>query len=176
MAQNKFKLIVSNVSVNTNLVVTLNTRTTKEEASKEVGRILDAASVFDDYDWKIEGCEDGGINEFNDDLQKEILERIGEEEEPEDCLNWDGMAKIYEFELYDITVKTDVETALKSESKEDAITEVNVMINENKLFDGYDWNIKECSETGINKLDDSLKKEILDRLDGNVESCIAEGS
>ncbi len=168
-----YKLIIPNVSVRTNLVVKLNSRTTKEEASKEVGRIHEADNVFDGYEWKIDGCEDGGINEFDDNLQNQIKQRIDEEEEPEDCLFWDGGKAIFELELYDISVNTDVETALKSQSKEDAVKEVEGLISEGNLFNGYDWNIKDCEED--NKFSDSLQTEIIDRLKGNVEACVQEG-
>ena len=40
------KLLVSNVSARTNLVVKLRSRTTKEEASKEVGRIQEAETFL----------------------------------------------------------------------------------------------------------------------------------
>ncbi len=167
-----YKLIIPNVSVRTNLVVKLNSRTTKEEASKEVGRIQEASNVFEGYEWKIDGCDDGGINKFDDALQTQIKQRIEEEEEPEDCLFWDGSKAIFELELYDISVITDVEAALKSQSKEDAVKEVESLIAKHNLFSGYDWNIKDCEET--NKLDDNLQKEITDRLKGNVEACIQE--
>jgi hypothetical protein len=170
------KLLVSNVSARTNLVVKLRSRTTKEEASKEVGRIQEAENVFDGYEWKIDGCDDGGINEFDDALQEQIKQRIEEEEEPQDCLFWDGATASFDLELYNIAVNTDVETSLKAQSKEEAIKEVKALINSNNLSEGYEWNIKDCSETGLNGLSDSLKAEVLDRLKGNIEACITEGS
>ena len=169
-----YKLIIPNVSVRTNLVVKLNSRTTKEEASKEVGRIHEADNVFDGYEWKIDGCQDGGIKEFNDNLQDQIKQRIDEEEEPEDCLFWDGGKAIFELELYDLAVVTDAATPLKADSKEEAVKEVENQINEKNLFNGYDWNIKDCTEDGINKISDSLKTEIIERLKANIEACIVE--
>ena len=174
MGQSNYKLIIPNVSVPSNLVVKLHSRTTKEEASKEVGRIHEADNVFEGYEWKIDGCQDGGINEFNDNLQDQIKQRIDEEEEPEDCLFWDGSKAIFELELYDIAVVTDVAAPLKAESKEEAVKEVEDQINEKNLFNGYDWNIKDCTETGINKISDSLKTEIIERLKSNIEVCIQE--
>lgn len=168
-----YKLIIPDISVSANLVVKLHSRTTKEEASKEVGRIHDADNVFDGYEWKIDGCEDGGIKKFDDSLQNQIKQRIDEEEEPEDCLFWDGSKAIFELELYDVKVVTDVAATLKSESKEEAVKEVEGLINENNLFNGYDWNIKDCEED--TKFNDDLQKDILERLNGNVETCIHEG-
>jgi hypothetical protein len=175
MGQSNYKLIIPNVSVPSNLVVKLHSRTTKEEASKEVGRIHEADNVFDNYEWKIDGCQDGGIKEFNDNLQDQIKQRIDEEEEPEDCLFWDGSKAIFELELYDIAVVTDVAAPLKAESKEEAVKEVEDQINEKNLFNGYDWNIKDCTETGINKINDSLKTEIIERLKEDIQACIKEG-
>jgi len=167
-----YKLTIPNVSVRTNLVVKLNSRTTKEEASKEVGRIHEADNVFDGYEWKIDGCQDGGINEFNGNLQDQIKQRIDEEEEPEDCLFWDGSKATFELEIYDVAVVTDVSAELKAESKEEAAKEVEGLINENNLFNDNDWNIKDCEED--NKFTDSLQSEIIERLKGNVEACIQE--
>jgi hypothetical protein len=167
-----YKLVIPSVLVRTNLMVKLHSRTTKEEASKEVGRIHEADNVFDGYEWKIDGCEDGGINEFNDKLQEQIKQRIDEEEEPEDCLFWDGGKAIFELELYDIAVVTDVSASLKSQSKEDAVKEVEGLINGNNLFNDCDWNIKDCEED--NKFDENLQSEIIERLKGNIESCIQE--
>ena len=156
-----YKLIIPNVSVNTNLVVKLHSRTTKEEASKEVGRIYEADNVFDGYEWKIDGCDNGGINAFDDKLQNQIKQRIDEEEEPEDCLFWDGGKAIFELELYDIAVVTDVATELKSESKEEAIKEVDDLIKTNNLFENCAWNIRDCEED--NNLRESLQTEIMNR-------------
>ena len=60
-----FKLKVRNVYVYTNLEVRLKSRTTKEEANKEVERMVETKDIFKEYEWKIEGCEDGGINSFD---------------------------------------------------------------------------------------------------------------
>ena len=109
-------------------------------------------------------------------MQEQIKQRIEEEEEPQDCLFWDGATASFDLELYNIAVNTDVETSLKAQSKEEAIKEVKALINSNNLSEGYEWNIKDCSETGLNGLSDSLKAEVLDRLKGNIEACITEGS
>ena len=79
----KYILKVRNVSVYTNLEVILKSRTTNEEACKEVTRMLEGDDLFKGYQWKIEGCADGGINDFNARLRADILERL-EQEEPED--------------------------------------------------------------------------------------------
>ena len=50
-----YKLKVSRVAVYTNLEVKLKSRTTKEEANKEVERMLDSKNLFENYDWKIDG-------------------------------------------------------------------------------------------------------------------------
>ena len=63
-----FKVIVRNVHVYSNLEVRLKSRTTKEEANKEVERMVEKKDLFKDYEWKIEGCEDGGINNFDNKL------------------------------------------------------------------------------------------------------------
>ncbi len=41
---------------------------------------------FEGYDWKIEGCPEGGINEFSADLQNAVVERIGQEEKVGDLI------------------------------------------------------------------------------------------
>ena len=51
------KLKVSNIYVYTNLEVQLKSRTTKEEANKEVERMIDKKKLFEGYDWKIEGWQ-----------------------------------------------------------------------------------------------------------------------
>ena len=75
-----FKLIVRNAHVYTNLEVRLKSRTMKEQANKEVERMVDKKDLFTDYDWKIDGCEEGGINRFDSKLVDAIVERIKEEE------------------------------------------------------------------------------------------------
>ena len=68
----KFKVIVRNVHVYSNLEVRLKSRTTKEEANKEVERMVEKKDLFKDYEWKIEGCEDGGINNFDNNLTEKL--------------------------------------------------------------------------------------------------------
>ena len=172
MGQNKYKLIIDNIDVNTYLVVKLNAKTTKEEASKEVGKIISAKNIFENYNWSIEGCEGGYTNNLNSDLQKQIIDKIKEGEELNYDINWDGMRKLFELELYGVTVNTNLETSLKSQTKAGALIEVNTMIKENKIFNDYDWNIKGCSEGRINELDANLQKQILDYLDKNIQDCI----
>ena len=50
------KLKIHQISVYTNLEVQLKARTTREEANKEVDRIMGADNLFEGYDWKIDGC------------------------------------------------------------------------------------------------------------------------
>ena len=84
--QSKYILKVRDVLVYTNLEVILKSRTTTEEACKEVTRMIESDDLFEGYEWEIEGCADGGINEFNDELKKEIVNRLGQEEKIEDCI------------------------------------------------------------------------------------------
>ncbi len=82
-----FQLIVRNIYVFTNLEVRLKSRTTKEEANKEVERIIDKKKLFENYDWKIEGCEHGGINILDDKLADDIIERL-EQDETDENIRW----------------------------------------------------------------------------------------
>ena len=70
------KLKVNGVAVYTNLAVKLKSRTTKEEANKEVERMLDSKKLFESYEWKIEGCAAGGIHNFSEKLRDDIIARI----------------------------------------------------------------------------------------------------
>ena len=54
-----FKLRVRNIYVYTNLEVKLKSRTTREEANKEVEQMIDTKILFKNYASKIEGCEHG---------------------------------------------------------------------------------------------------------------------
>ena len=62
---NNYKLKIRQISVYTNLEVQLNARTTKEEANKEVDRMMASDNLFEGYDWKIEGCCESKINNFS---------------------------------------------------------------------------------------------------------------
>ena len=170
-------LKVSNVNVYTNLEVKLKTRTTKEEANKEVGRMLDTKNLFESYDWKIEGCPEGGINDFTDKLRDDIIERI-EQEDPEDSIFWNGFIAIYELNIFNISVDTDLQVQLKSQTKEEAIDEVNKLCVEKNIFADYEWKISGCSEQAINSFDDQLQKTIINRISqqGKIEDCIEEVS
>ena len=48
------------------LEVILKSRTTNEEACKEVTRMVESDDLFEGYEWKIEECAGGGIHDFND--------------------------------------------------------------------------------------------------------------
>lgn len=172
-----FNLKVSNVFVFTNLEVQLKTRTTKEEANKEVERMLDTKNLFESYDWKIEGCADGGINDFSDKLCDDIIERI-EQEEPEESIFWNGFIAIYELNIFNISVDTDLQVQLKSQTKEEAIDEVKKLCAEKNIFEGYEWKISECTEQSINSFDDQLQTAIINRISqqGKIEDCINEVS
>ena len=75
----KFKLKVRNVRVYTNLEVRLKSRTTKEEANKEVERMVETKDIFNGYEWKIGNCDEDGINELNEDLKNQIVQIIGKD-------------------------------------------------------------------------------------------------
>ena len=171
------KLKVGNVAVHTNLEVKLKSRTTKEEANKEVERMLDTKNLFTGYDWKIEGCSDGGINNYSEKLRDDIIERI-EQEDNEESIYWDGFTAGYELSIAHISVETDLEVSLKSQSKEDAINEVNKMCSEKNIFTDYEWKISGCSEQGINTFDDQLQEAIINRIkqQGKIEDSIEEVS
>lgn len=171
------KLKVCNVAVYTNLEVKLKSRTTKEEANKEVERMLDSKKLFEGYEWKIEGCPGGGINDFSEKLRDDIIERI-EQEETDENIFWDGFKAHYELNIYHISVETDLEVQLKSHSAEEAINEANILCAEKKLFTGYEWKISGCSEEGINAFDDQLQEAIINRISqqGKIEDCIEEDS
>jgi hypothetical protein len=153
--------------------VILKSRTTNEEACKEVTRMMDRDDLFEGYEWKIEGCADGGINDFNARLQAAILERL-KQEEPEDHVFWNGSNIQFELNVAHIPVNTNLEVALKSHSKEEALKEIDAMCDGGHLFEGYEWNIEGCSENGINEFSDALKEEIVRRLgqEKKIEDCI----
>ena len=115
----KCVLIVRNVSVYTNLEVILKSRTTNEEACKEVTRMIDSDDLFAGYKWKIEGCDDGGIHDFNDPLRAAIRERL-EQEEPDDSVFWNGSKIQFELNVAHVPVNTNLVVALKSQSKEES--------------------------------------------------------
>jgi hypothetical protein len=169
----KYILKVQNVPVYTNLEVILKARTTNEEACKEVTRMVDADDLFEGYDWKIEGCVNGGIREFNDPLRAAILERL-EQEEPEDSVFWNGTKIQFELNVAHVPVHTNLEVSLKSESKEEAVGEVEALCSNGNLFEGYEWKIEGCDDGGINEFNDELKNEIVSRLgqEKKIEDCI----
>ncbi len=171
------KLKVSGVAVYTNLEVKLKSRTTKEEANKEVERMLDSKKLFEGYEWKIEECEEGGIKDFNEKLRDDILERI-EQEETEENIFWDGFKAHYELNVAHISVDTGLEVQLKSQNVEEAVNEVNQLCAGKNIFEGYEWKISGCSEQGINVFDDQLQEAIINRVSqqGKTEDCIEEVS
>ena len=168
-----FKLLVRDIYVNTNLEVRLKSRTTKEEANKEVERIIDKKKIFEKYDWKIEGCEHGGINSFDNKLEDDIIERL-EQDDTDENIFWDGFTAHYDLNVAHIPVSTNLEAQLKSCSKEDACTEVKKICAEKSLFAGYEWKIENCDEDGINDLSETLKNKIIETINKDVEACIEE--
>ncbi len=172
-----YKLKVNRVAVYSYLEVKLKSRTTKEEANKEVDRMLDSKNLFERYEWKIEGCTEGGINDFSEKLRDDIIERI-EQEDTEENIFWDGFKANYELNIYHISVDTDLEVQLKSQNVEEAINEVNKLCAGKNLFEGYEWEISGCSEQGINAFDDQLQEAIINRISqqGKIEDCIEEDS
>ena len=165
------KLKVNNIYVHTNLEVRLKSRTTKEEANKEVERMIDKKKLFEGYDWKIEGCEHSGINTFDDKLKDNIITRL-EQDETDENIFWDGFTAHYDLNVGHILVNTNLEVPLKSKKKEEAIAEVKKMCSEKNIFEDYDWNIENCDESGINDFSENLKNEIIANIGKNLESCI----
>lgn len=166
-----FKLKVRNVHIYANLEVRLKSRTMKEQANKEVERMIDKKDLFTDYEWKIEGCEEGGINSFDSKLTDAIVERIDEEETDENIF-WDGLTAHYDLNVAHILVNTNLETSLKSVTREEAIAEVKTLCE--NPFEGYAWKIENCEEDGINETNITLKDEILEVIRKDIEACIEE--
>ena len=154
-----------------NLEVRLKSRTTKEEANKEVERMIDKKKLFEGYDWKIEGCEHSGINTFDDKLKDKIITRL-EQDETDENIFWDGFTAHYDLNVGHILVNTNLEVLLKSDKKDEAIAEVKKMCSEKNIFEDYDWNIENCDESGINDFSETLKNEIIANIGKNLESCI----
>ena len=169
------KLKVNNIYVHTNLEVRLKSRTTKEEANKEVERMIDKKKLFEGYDWKIEGCEHSGINTFDDKLKDNIITRL-EQDETDENIFWDGFTAHYDLNVGHILVNTNLEVLLKSDKKDEAIAEVKKMCSEKNIFEDYDWNIENCDESGINDFSETLKNEIIANIGKNLESCIEKCS
>lgn len=139
--------------------------------------MLDSKKLFAGYEWKIEGCPDGGIHDFNEKLRDDILERI-EQEETDDNIFWDGFKAHYELNIYHILVETDLDVRLKSQNIEEAVNEVDKLCAGKNIFEGYEWKISGCSEQGINAFDDQLQEAIINRIgqQGKIEDCIEENS
>ena len=167
------KIKVRNIYIYANLEVQLKSRTTKEEANKEVERMIDKKKLFEGYDWKIEGCEHSGINTFDDKLTDNIITRL-EQDETDENIFWDGFTAHYDLNVGHIPVNTNLEARLKSDKKEEAIAEVKKMCAEKNIFEGYDWKIENCDETGINEFSETLKNEIIASIEKSLESCIQE--
>ena len=168
-----FKLKVRNVYVHTNLEVRLKSRTTKEEANKEVERMVETKDIFKEYEWKIEGCEQGGINSLDSKLIDSIIERINQEETDENIF-WDGFTAHYDLNISHIPVNTNLETPLKSDTQENAIKEVKALCE--NPFDGYEWKIENCDEDGINELNETLKNQIVQIIGKDLIACIEESN
>ena len=173
----KCVLIVRNVSVYTNLEVILKSRTTNEEACKEVTRMIDSDDLFAGYKWKIEGCDDGGINEFSDSLRAAIRERL-EQEEPDDSVFWNGSKIQFELNVAHVPVNTNLMVALKSKSKEEAVKEFETLCGSGKLFEGYEWKIDGCDDGGINEFSADLQADIIERTNqlNSISDSIEEVS
>jgi len=173
----KYILKVRNVTVYTNLEVILKSKTTNEEACKEVTRMIESDDLFKGYKWKIEGCAEGGIHDFSDSLQAAIRERM-EQEEPDDSVDWNGSKIQFELSVAHVPVSTHLEVALKSESKEAAVKEVEALCKLENLFEGYEWKVEGCDDGGINLFNDELKDAIVNRLgqEGKIEDCVEESS
>jgi len=171
----KYILKVRNVLVFTNLEVILKSRTTNEEACKEVTRMVDSDDLFEGYKWKIEGCDEGGIHDFSDPLRDAIRERL-EQEEPEDSVFWNGSKIQFELNVAHIPVITNLEVPLNSESKEASVKEIKALCDSGNLFEGYEWKIEGCDDGGINEFDDKLKEAIVSRLsqEKKIEDCIED--
>ena len=165
------KIKVRNIYVYANLEVRLKSRTTKEEANKEVERMIDKKKLFEGYEWKIEECEDGGINTFDEKLSDDIIERL-EQDETDENIFWDGFTAHYDLNVGHIPVNTNLEAPLKSVSKEEAIAEVKKICREKNLFEGYEWKVEGCDETGIKDLNENLKNEIIAIITKDIEACI----
>ena len=168
-----FKLKVRNVYVHTNLEVRLKSRTTKEEANKEVERMVETKDIFKEYEWKIEGCEEGGINSFDIKLIDSIVERINQEETDENIF-WDGFTAHYDLNISHIPVNTNLEAPLKSDTRENAIKEVKALCE--NPFKGYEWKIEDCDEDGINELNEALKNQIAQIISEDLIACIEESN
>ena len=69
-------------------------------------------------------------------------------------------------------VNTNLETPLKSTSREEAITEIKTLCE--NPFDGYDWKIENCDENSINEFNEALKSEIQQVISKDIEGCIEE--
>ena len=74
----QFELNVAHIPVITNLVVPLKSES-KEKAVGEVETLRNSGNLFEGDEWKIEGCADGGINEFSPDLQAEIVKYLNQQ-------------------------------------------------------------------------------------------------
>ena len=168
-----FQLIVRDIYVYTNLEVRLKSRTTKEEANKEVERIIAKKKLFENYDWKIEGCEHGGINSFDNKLADDIIERL-EQDETDENIFWDGFTAHYDLNVAHIPVNTNLEVKLKSNSKEEAFAEVKKIYAEKNLFENYEWKIENCNEDGFNDLSETLENKIIEIIGKDLEACIEE--
>ena len=165
------KIKVRNIYVYANLEVRLKSRTTKEEANKEVERMIDKKKIFEGYEWRIEECEDGGINTFDEKLSDDIIERL-EQDETDENIFWDGFTAHYDLNVGHIPVNTNLEAPLKSATKKEAVAEVKKICAEKNLFEGYEWKVEGCDETGIKDLNETLKNEIIAILAKDIEACI----
>ena len=165
------KIKVRNIYIYANLEVQLKSRTTKEEANKEVERMIDKKKIFEGYEWRIEECEGGGINTFDEKLSDDIIERL-EQDETDENIFWDGFTAHYDLNVGHIPVNTNLEAPLKSATKKEAVAEVKKICAEKNLFEGYEWKVEGCDETGIKDLNETLKNEIIAIITKDMEACI----
>ena len=67
---------ISHIPVNTNLETPLKSDT-QENAIKEVKALC--VNPFEGYEWKIENCDEDGINELNEALKNQITQIIAKD-------------------------------------------------------------------------------------------------
>ena len=81
-----YDLNVAHIPVSTNLEAQLKS-CSKEDACTEVKKICAEKSLFEGYEWKIENCNEDGINDLSETLKNKIIEIIGEDLEAciEEC-------------------------------------------------------------------------------------------
>ncbi len=51
----------------------------KEEALAEAKKIVAEKKIFDGYEWKVENCDENGINDLNEVLKNDITAILGKD-------------------------------------------------------------------------------------------------